>query len=66
MNVRFEGSSEPGGGWICQLPFPDQYRPTTVFAGAAAPTMDEAYGNLLDALVFEIVELREIVGMAAQ
>lgn len=62
MNVRFVGDSATG--WVCELPFPDQYHPTVVFRGAKAPSTDEAYGNLLEALVFECIELREIVGLA--
>lgn len=62
MNIRFEGDSTDG--WICELPFPDQYHPTMVFRGLKAPTTDEAYGNLLDAMAFELAELREIVQMA--
>lgn len=62
MNVRFEGDTATG--WVCELPFPDQYHPTVVFTGARAATTDEAYGNLLDAMAFELAELREIVRMA--
>lgn len=62
MNVRFEGDSV--NGWVCELPFPDQYQTRFVLTGARAPSTDEAYGNLLDAMAFEIAELREIVGLA--
>jgi hypothetical protein len=62
VNVRFEGDST--NGWVCQLPFPNEYQTRFVLQGTKAPTTDEAYGNLLDAMAFEIAELREIVGLA--
>lgn len=62
MNVNFIGSSAEG--WVCELRFPNDAQPTHIFRGAHATEIDEAYSNLMDALVFEIVELREIVALA--